>query len=231
MKPKILAIVILLLTASAANAQLLDKYGLSIGTSYARQNWDYKLVSFNPNFDFKFGMAAFLFAEKNLSSVFSLKTELGYIQKGFAVHEKFRNEWGELNTDVDENTVLRNAELKLGLKIQAFPGKHSPYALAGLYGDYQFSYKAASFVDPSNNIEYKINEPVLKAFNKATMGAFAGAGVELNKQVYIELVYSPALSNAYNDESLKVKDRTIELKLGVQLNQIKNVTLPKESTN
>ena len=229
MKPKILAIVVLLLTASATNAQFFDKYGLSIGASYANQKWDYKLIPYKPDFGYKFGIAAFLFAEKDLSNVFSLKTELGYIQKGFKDNMELRDDYGNIYDLTNSNVVLHNLELEFGVKVHPFKLKSSPYGILGLYGDYLISYKDASFLEHGSGLEYKLHKQDLKSFNKVTMGAFAGVGFELNRQFYIELGYSPALSNTYNDESLKVKDQTFELKVGVQLNRKKKEVLPAAS--
>ena len=100
-------------------------------------------------------------------------------------------------------------ELKLGVKIHPFKIKYSPYGVLGLSGDYLLSYKDASFLEHESGIEYKLHEQDLQTFNKFTTGAFAGIGLELNDQLYLELIYSPALSSNFNDESLNVKDRFV----------------------
>jgi hypothetical protein len=84
MKKSLTIIALLLLISRFGSAQLIDKYGFNIGMAYTNQIWDYKLVSIdNSNKDYKPGLAVFLSAEKKITKVFSIRPEIGYIQKGF----------------------------------------------------------------------------------------------------------------------------------------------------
>ena len=117
MKKSLMIVALLLLISRFGSAQLIDKYGFNIGMTYSNQFWDYKLISIdNPNKDYKLGLAVFLSAEKKISKVFSLRPEIGYIQKGFKNNVEMTSSDGTSAGVNKKNVIFHDLGLNFGLK-------------------------------------------------------------------------------------------------------------------
>ncbi len=74
----------LLILPGTAYCQVVDHYGIRFGAGLSNQYWDYKnhpnMSGWKKN---NIGFVVYLNAEKEFNKHFSLKPEIGYIQKGF----------------------------------------------------------------------------------------------------------------------------------------------------
>lgn len=130
------------------SSPLVDRFGISIGTSYATQVWKYQSVYRESDNKYKFGVQAFLHAEKDLVNKLALRIECGYIQKGFKVDKPIVFESG--STEGSNKVVLHDLALNIGLKIAPFSFHYSPYFIIGLRGDYMISYEESGLEEPGS---------------------------------------------------------------------------------
>jgi hypothetical protein len=221
MREKILIIILLSFVSKFGAAQIFDKYGFNIGTSYSNQLWDYKLISVdNPNKEYKVGLSVFLSAERKINKQLSIRPEIGYIQKGFKNDVKYTLSDGTSAGTTNGNVIFHDFGFNIGLKITPFNLKFSPYVLLGLRSDYTFSYKDIIFVENGSGLEFNIYKDQIDKFNKFNIGGVIGIGIELNSLTYFEFAYNPSLTNSYNDAGLQIRDNSMELKLGFNLNKL-----------
>jgi len=221
MKEKILIIILLSFISKFGVAQIFDKYWFNIGTTYSNQLWDYKLISVdNPNKEYKVGLSVFLSAERKINKKLSIRPEIGYIQKGFKNDIEYKLYDGTSAGTTNGNVVFHDFGFNIGLKITPFNLKFSPYALLGLRSDYMFSYKDIIFVENVSGLEFNIYKDQIDKFNKFNIGGMIGIGIDLNSLTYLEFAYNPTLTNSYNDTGLQIKDNSMELKLGFNLNKL-----------
>lgn len=217
MKQKLLLISTFLLIAWCAAGQVADRMGVSLGTSYASQKWQYGKIMYDMDQDYKVGLQAFVFAEKDLAEMLSLRTGLGYIQKGFKHKYVFTSPDGSVADVRNNKVVLHNLALDLGVKIRPFSSMHLPYLVLGGRADYLLSYKDAVIVEPESGIKISVYEPALEKFNKFNVSALVGLGIEFNDFLFFELEYNPGLTRNFKSEGLTVRDQCWGAKLGVYL--------------
>lgn len=207
-------------TTQIAHAQILNKYGIGVGTSYTTQKWDFKLIPFDPSYStYKHGFTAFAFGEKTINKYLGIKSELGYIQKGFKFNLQQSTDFQSNEFIYDKNMILHDLQLNTGLKVSPFPTSISPYAIAGIYINQMIANKKISIRESPYDEIYYLDEEIIDSYSKFTMGYFAGLGIEFNSLIYIELTYNPSLTNNFRDKSLTIHDLSWEFKLGVNLNK------------
>lgn len=221
MKKNILIIVILSFVSQYVNAQFIDKFGFNIGATYSNQLWDYKsFTTINPKQDYKTGLSFFISAEKEIIRILSVRSELGYIQKGFKNNiesiggNRFPQGVG------GKNVNFHDVALNLEFKIKPFHFKWSPYALIGLRGDYMISHNDIALYGPPYADNSALFKTELDAFNKANLGGLAGIGLEFNERYYLEFEYNPAITSSYNIPGLEIKDNCWDFKLGLNINKL-----------
>ena len=221
MNKNILLIVILSLISQYASSQFIDKFGFNIGTTYSNQLWDYKyFTTKDPQQDYKTGLSFFVFAEKEIIRVLSIRSELGYIQKGFKNNVELIGNDGNYQEAGGKNVTLHDLGMDLEFKIKLFHYKWSPYALVGLRGDYMISHKDIVFAGPGYADNSALFKTELNAFNKANLGGLAGIGLEFNDFYYLEFEYNPSLTSSYNIPGLEIKEICWDFKLGLNLNKL-----------
>lgn len=222
MKQKLLIITFLLLLTKYATAQLVDKYGFNLGLTYSNQLWDYKLISVdNPNKDYKPGLAVFLSAEKKISKVFSIRPEIGYIQKGFKNNIEMTFTDGTSAGVDKKNVIFHDLGLNVGLKITPFDFKIVPYALLGFRCDYLLSYKDIEFEEQGSGLKFNMYKSNIEEFNKINLGGLIGIGFELNDLTYIEFEYNPSITKSYSSKALDIRDNCWGAKVGFNINKLK----------
>jgi hypothetical protein len=222
MKRKLLFIAFLVILTNYGAAQIIDKFGFNIGVSYSNLLWDYKLISIdNSNKDYKIGFSAFLSAEKKISKMFSIRPEIGYIQKGFK--NNIEMNFGDgTSAGVDkENVVFHDLGLNIGLKITPVDLKFKPYALLGLRSDYMLSYKDIVFEEPGSGLEFNMYKSEIDNFNKLNLGGLIAIGLEINDLAYLEIAYNPSITSSVNNKALRISDNCWEIKMGLNINKIK----------
>ncbi len=221
MKQRSILIFAFLLLAKFSFCQIIDRYGINIGASYSNQFWDYKLLNIDDlNGRYKIGIQAFAQAEKDLGKYFALRTELGYVQKGFKNNFDIVNAEGTLGPENEGNVILHDLALNIGMKIKPLNIKYSPYLLTGLRGDYMVSYKDIEVKDPGSGKYYGVYQSVIEGFNKFNLGGLIGLGVTIKDLIYFEVEYNPNFTNNLDKESWTIKDNCWGAKIGVNVNEL-----------
>jgi hypothetical protein len=108
MKQRLITIFILVLVSNLTFSQIVDRYGINIGASYSTQIWDYKLISFDTDNDYKVGPMAFIQAEKDFGKILAIRTEIGYIQKGFKSQLELTFEDEATAVTINDNVILHD---------------------------------------------------------------------------------------------------------------------------
>jgi hypothetical protein len=174
----------------------------------------------NSDQDYKAGLSAFLFAEKKLNKMFSIKPEFGYLQKGFKNNVDLRSDDGTLIDVSHKNVIFHDLGLNVGLKFTPFHFKRTPYILLGIRGDYMFAYKDIIFEEPGSGLKFNLYKSSIDAFKKGNLGGLLGIGLEYNNLCFLELDYNPTLTNSYNTNFLVIKDNCWDLKLGLNIHKL-----------
>jgi hypothetical protein len=210
---------IIVALSNIANSQIIDAYGVRVGAGLSDQYWDYKKFSELSDWkDDKLAVAVYLNAEKHLNKYFSLRPEIGYIQKGFAEDIKLTNNEGEELRTVSDNLNLHNLSFNLALKIRAFNTKIKPYLIAGLRLDYLVSYK--NFRIEVQGKKYGIYKDILNDFNKFSLSGLVGIGCEFDELMYLDFEINPAITKNLDNDAIAITDRYIGLTLGININKL-----------
>lgn len=219
MKQKLLLLIALSLITGYSYGQVIDRYGFSIGASYATQLWNYKLASFDSDINYKSGLMSFVAAEKDLSDILCLRTELGYVQKGF--NSKFDLIFGDgLVEKIDDNVILHDLALNLGMKASPFKFGYAPYFFIGCRFDYMISYKDIVFKEQVSGLKFNMYESQIKDFNKFNLGGLLALGFDIKELLYLEIEYNPCFTKSFDDKGLSIKDICWGIKLGVNINKL-----------
>jgi hypothetical protein len=221
MKKLFLIVLIIILTTKFGSAQLLDKYGFNIGTSYSNQIWVYtKYSNDEAHKDYKWGLSFFLSAEKELNTIFSIRPQFGYIQKGFKNMQDYTfNDTGTSGTK-NKNVIYHDLAFDLSLKITPFKLKWNPYVQLGLRTDYMIAYKDVIGEEMGSGLKFNMFQSAIDKFNKFNLGGLIGIGLEIQDILYFEIEYNPTLTSSFNTPILDVKDITWDIKLGININKL-----------
>lgn len=220
MKQRLVLILALTLIAKLSHSQIIDRYGINIGTSYSTQIWDYKSANIDSDHNYKFGLQAFLQGEKDFGDHFALRTEFGYIQKGFRDNITLTLADGTEASTNNYNMVLHDLALNLGLKVKPPKTDYTPYLLAGLRGDYMISYKDIELEEPVSEQELNLYESIIEDFNKFNLGGLIALGIDIKDLLYFEVEYNPNFTKNLDDTRLSVKDNCWGAKIGLNINKL-----------
>jgi hypothetical protein len=201
-------------------SQIVDRYGINIGASYSTQIWDYKLISFDTDNDYKVGPMAFIQAEKDFGKILAIRTEIGYIQKGFKSQLELTFEDEATAVTINDNVILHDLALNVGLKIKPLKVDYSPYFLVGFRGDYMIAYRDIEIEEQSSGLKFNMYESTIKEFNKFNVGGLIGLGIAIKELLYLEVEYNPNITRNLNDKSLSIKDNCWGVKLGLNINKL-----------
>jgi len=217
--PVIIRISALLILTGTGYSQIADHYGIRFGAGSANQYWDYDK---HPNLsDWKkdnVGFVVYLNAEKEINKYFSLKPEIGYIQKGFWDEIHLTDINGEVIETVSDNVILHNLSMGLVLKIQGFDMNINPYIFTGFRVDYLISYK--DFQIEYQGSKYGVFKELIDKYNKFVVSGLIGLGCEIGKIIYVDIEYNPAITKNYDDNGLTVNNRYMGLTLGVNIDAL-----------
>ena len=204
MTRKSIFIIFFILSIQFSYGQIIDKYGLNVGTSYSTQLWNHKMMT--TDFNYKFGLMTFLSAEKYFGK-FGLRTEIGYIQKGFKDKMELFNVDGTPLTVEKNNETLHNLAMNIGLKVHPIRLDNSPYVFVGVRGDYLISH--------SKNGWYKL---IIDEFSKFNLGGLFGIGIDFKELFYFEIEYNPGFTKNFDNGVVSIKDNCFGVKFGVNIN-------------
>ncbi len=219
MKQKILLFLVFLFIEKFSYGQIVDRYGVSLGTSYSTQIWDYKLVNIKPDNAYKLGLQAFLHTEKDFGKFLALQTEFGYLQKGFKDNITLTLLDGTTMKKINSNLILHNLALNLGLKVKPIATKYAPYFLIGLRSDYLISHKPIEFEEPNSGKKINLHEATIEDFNKFNLGGLLGVGFDIKGLIYFEIEYNPNFTKNVNSKALEIKDKCWGAKIGLNINK------------
>ena len=220
MKQRLVFILVLILIAKFSHSQIIDRYGINIGTSYSTQIWNYKLVNVDSDNEYKIGLQAFLQSEKDFGNLLALRTEFGYIQKGFKNNVKLTSAEGTFIGTNNDNVILHDLALNLGLKVKPLKTDYSPYILVGIRGDYLISYKDIELEEPGSGLKFNMYESTIEDFNKFNLGGLIGLGIDIRDLIYFEIEYNPNFTNNFDDTGLSIKDNCWGAKIGLNINKL-----------
>jgi hypothetical protein len=197
-------------TRGQRQAQFIRGFGLKVGAVSATQTWQYWSNS-QLSTDPRWGFDAGIFVEALDLPFLSVLAELHYVQKGFTNTLPVTTEAQPDGTGEEITFRPRVDYLSLPIlaKIRFDVGFFTPYVFAGPRVDFLLTNTDDGF------------GLVLDKFKKTDVGVSIGMGVELPlsfvSHLLAEFRFSPSLTEAFKNGSLKVKNQSIELFLGVEL--------------
>lgn len=205
MKRKILLVFLFIFISNFANSQVIDNYRVNFGITISSQVWDYKLIRSNSSYiRYKSGIQSFFQAEKELGRILALRTELGYIQKGFKNNIQFTFADGTIADSKKENVVFHNLALGFGYIIKPRKTDFFPYFLVGIRGDYLISYKDIILIEPTSGKKFQIYDSILMNYNRFNCGGVIGIGIDIEDFIYFEVEYNPNFAENYNTTELSI---------------------------
>ena len=220
MKQRLVLILAMTLIAKLSHSQIIDRYGINVGTSYSTQIWDYKLINVDSDNEYKFGLQAFLQAEKDFGDLLAMRTEIGYIQKGFKNNITLTFADGTEAGTNNDNVILHDLALNLGLKVKPLKIDYSPYFLVGLRGDYMIAYKDIELEEPNSGMKMGMYKSTIDEFNKFNFGGLIGLGIDIKDMIYFEIEYNPNFTKNFDDTGLSIKDNCWGAKIGLNINKL-----------
>jgi hypothetical protein len=149
-----------------------------------------------------------------------LRTELGYIQKGFRSNVELTFADGTSAGVNDDNVVLHDLAINLGLKISPIVTDYSPYLLIGCRGDYMISYNDVVIEEQASGLKIHMYESQIEEFNKFNFGGLVGLGIDLKELFYIEIEYNPNFTKNFDSIGLSIRDNCWDAKLGININKL-----------
>jgi len=221
MKKAVLVILFLGILMNHGFSQFISNFGLNVGANYSGQLWFPQNPQVKiPATGYKFGYLIFLSTEKNINKIFSIRPEIGYIQKGFKNLVELHFPDGSLGNTRNKNVIFHNMALNLGFKVSPFKVKFSPYAILGIHIDYMFAYKDILVEESGSGQAYNMYKTQIDDFNKLNLGLMSIIGLQYNGQIYLEFEYNQSLTDKYKSSTLRISDECWSLKLGLNINKI-----------
>jgi Outer membrane protein beta-barrel domain len=209
MKKEIFTVLILLMMSfSTSESQLIRGYGLKIGVASTNQNWDFAAqtgIAVTSTTAHQ-GLIVGAFIEWLDIPLLSVVTEVQYIRKGSNVMTNLHISTMELPDGngqfLSYSTRINYLSVPLLAKFRQNGGLWSPYIVAGPRFDYCISSSGVfSTAD----------------FNKINIGGTFGIGAEsasiLPIQLGLEFRYSPDFQNSYSVQGITIKNRSMEFLL------------------
>ncbi|MEM9665581.1 MAG: porin family protein [Bacteroidota bacterium] len=209
----VLLLIAVLLPLMPAQAQVLRGYGLKLGPTASDINSpDLEFEGGDPlRFDTvrRYGVAAFVYAEWFSQPFFSLVTEAGYTQRGFAIEYEGRdaqnNPSGTVRTDDRFDYLSTSMLLKARLPLRA----DAPYVLAGPRLDF--------FLGGSPSGEGTL----ASAYSSTAFGGSIGLGVEVDAlevlTLFVESRYGFDVTNSLPDVPRDAYNTAFDLLIGIRL--------------
>jgi len=214
---------VLIAFCSISNAQFIDNYGIRIGSGISNQYWDYKNELFSDLSEWKenkLGLTIYLNCEKKIINPISIRSEIGYIQKGFKenITFVFPDDEGDFQV-VNNKVAFHDLSTNLGIKVIPIQMKFKPYFLVGLRGDYLLKYKDIEV--NAAGTKYGMYEDYFDEFNRFILSGTIGFGLSYNEIIYLDFEYSPAITKSYNNAMLAIRERYIDFTIGLNINKLR----------
>jgi len=204
----LLQILCLCLLPCLAQAQLIRSFGLKVGTTAASQDWQFAPYAGFIDPLTRWGLDVGGFVEWLDIPVFSISSELHYVQKGFRVQWPIpapddvvgRGNYGAAT----ESPRLDYLSVLLLAKARLAAGSTFLYIIAGPRLD--------SYLSTREGGEF---DDVLKQVRSHELGVTVGLGCEATQlgplNLGAEIRYSPTLQDSYTTSRLTVRNHSFEM--------------------
>ncbi len=208
---KLFLILFFLFLNMASYGQSLDGYGFKIGLSITNQNWDYKDLNQDLEWENSSGILAKVFGEASLLPFLNAVSEVGYAQKG--VKDKIEittpsEPWGtgefmNINNRLNYLSVSLMGKLKYSLSLFA------PYIVFGP----EYNYLMSKEVEAGFGGVYD-------KFKKNGLGYTIGVGSEVKLlpiHILVEYRYARDLANNYELTNIEIKNYSHSFLIGIKM--------------
>lgn len=202
MKSTVIILLTLLIQATS-HSQAIRNIGVKLGGVAANQSWTYSSIPSLPT-ERRWGIDVGVFIEWFNMPVFSLSSELHFIQRGMklslpTITPQDPERTGQL---VTRSPRLDYLSLPLLAKASLNDGVFSPYVVAGPRVDFLLQTKGEGF------------QAVFDKFEKVEFGVSVGAGIDLHAfdkvNLGFEFRFSPSLKDGYSTQFLSVRNTSME---------------------
>lgn len=222
LKFKLISIFAFTIIISHADAQIEDGFGVMIGQTYSNQYNEFNGLDFAAfDHSFKIGLKASAYIERKLGNRLSVRSEIGYIEKGFKLNDQVLRRNGGAFGIRNDRVIFHNLAFDIGLKMKIFKNEKAPYIFTGIRVDYLFSYRDVELVfvpgpeEPIGLFGFEIDQN-----DKQSYGGLFGIGFDSRGQYFFELVYNPNLAKSQNQEGFSTKDVAWVAKVGFNLKKL-----------
>ncbi|MGE5410639.1 MAG: outer membrane beta-barrel protein [Clostridiales bacterium] len=205
---KLFLVLCFFLISTAANAQLLNGYGIKLGMGITNHTWKFASEDFEINWDYNTGMSIRAFADFLDDSNYNIEGEIGYSQKGV------KDEYFNMTVENPDPTAHKYAN-RLNYVSAAIMGKmkcnigiFTPYLLLGP----QFNYLVSKDVLPMLDVVYN-------RFKKNIWGYTAGAGSVIriqNLNLLLEYRFERDFNNNMDVFPIDIKNYSHSVLMGIQ---------------
>jgi opacity protein-like surface antigen len=209
-KIQLIVVVSTFVLYSNSHAQLLRGYGLKLGAVAADQNWKYTSIpalSTDNRWDFTAAVFVELLDHPFLSAII----EVQYTRKGMSESIPITTEAQPDGTGefITKKPRVDYISIPLLAKVRFSTPEFSPYLIAGPRFDFLVSKKGDTY------------EVVIDKFETTEFGATVGVGIDFASLLPVNLLaefrYNPSFNDAFNNNFLSVRNRSLDFLLGVRL--------------
>lgn len=206
----LIIMVSVLVLYSNTHAQLIRGYGIKLGAVAANQTWHYTSIPELPT-DNRWGFTTVGFVEVLDISSLSVLVELQYSQKGMSETIPITSISQPEGTGqfITKSPRVDYLSIPVLVKARFSTPVIVPYLIAGPRLDFLLSKKGDGF------------DEVIDKFRTSELGATVGVGMEVASLLSISLLaefrYNASFNDAFNNNLLTVKNRSLDFLLGVQL--------------
>ncbi len=174
-KYKVNIIVLLLIISNFANAQIIDNYGIRIGTGLSNQHWKYKhelLSELSGWHDNKTCFSGQVITEKFVGKYFSINSAIGYFQKGYIDDITIPTMEDEDINIKNNNVIFHNISFDISTKYKFLQTKIQPYFLLGFRSNYLIDYQGS--IIEFQGEEHEMNTDIYDDFSNFTISGLVG---------------------------------------------------------
>jgi hypothetical protein len=201
----LLSVIIL---AMPMEAQLIRSIGVKVGAANAGQSWHYSTPNISFAEQYRWGYSFGGYVEWLNIPVFSIVTEVHYIQKGFKQGFDRRDNDGNLIGVFYVMPQIDYLSIPVLLKIRYDVFPLAPYLLIGPRYEHLLKTKPDG------------TDIVLNNLKKSDFGITIGGGLDISSiallKIGIEFRYSPGLTDIYSNQyGLTIQNRSFELLLAI----------------
>lgn len=196
-----------LLIQSTCPAQAIRTFGIKAGAAAATQVWDYSSPFNDLETGTRWGVDIGLYMEWFTMPVFSLVSEVHYIQKGMSFSLPFTTEQYPDGTGyyVTKSPRADYVSIPLMAKARFLNGQPLPYIIGGPRVDFLVGTKGDGF------------GLVVDNFEKVDFGATIGVGIEINSveslHLGMEIRFSPSFTDSFSSSFTTVRNSSMEFLL------------------